>query len=37
VEQKNWTSVRQLFGYDRLEHEELLPLMNEIYRVQNLI
>jgi len=37
VEQKNWTSVRQLFGYDRLEHEELVPLMNEIYRVQNLI
>lgn len=37
VEQKNWTSVRQLFGYDRLEHKELLPLMNEIYRVQNLI
>lgn len=37
VEQKNWTSVRQLFGYDRLEHEELLPLMNEVYRVQNLI
>ena len=37
VEQKNWTSVRQLFGYDRLEHKELLPLMNEIYRIQNLI
>jgi hypothetical protein len=37
VEQKNWTTVRQLFGYDRLEHKELVPLMNEIYRVQNLI
>lgn len=37
VEQKNWTTVRQLFGYDRIEHEELVPLMNEIYRVQNLI
>jgi hypothetical protein len=37
VEQKNWTSVRQLFGYDRLEDEELLPLMNEIYRVQNMM
>lgn len=37
VEQKNWTSVRQLFGYDRLEHRELVPLMNEIYRIQNLI
>jgi hypothetical protein len=37
VEQKNWTSVRQLFGYDRLDDKELLPLMNEIYRIQNLI
>jgi hypothetical protein len=37
VEQKNWTHVRQLFGYDRLDHEELVPLMNEIYRVHNLI
>jgi hypothetical protein len=37
VEQKNWTTVRQLFGYDRLDDKELLPLMNEIYRVQNLI
>jgi hypothetical protein len=37
VEQKNWTTVRQLFGYDRIEHEELIPMMNEIYRVQNLI
>ena len=37
VEQKNWTHVRQLFGYDRLDDKELLPLMNEIYRVQNLI
>jgi hypothetical protein len=37
VEQKNWTSVRQLFGYDRFEHKELVPVMNEIYRIQNLI
>lgn len=37
VEQKNWTTVRQLFGYDRIDDEELIPLMNEIYRVQNLI
>ncbi len=37
VEQKNWTHVRQLFGYDRLDDPELLPLMNEIYRVHNLI
>jgi len=31
VEQKNWTHVRQLFGYDRFEDIELLVLMNEIY------
>ena len=31
VEQKNWTHVRQLFGYDRFGDEEILPLMNEIY------
>jgi len=37
VEQKNWTHVRQLFGYDRLDDKELLPLMNEIYRIHNLI
>lgn len=35
VEQKNWTTVRQIFGYDRLEWEELIPIMNEIYEVQN--
>lgn len=32
VEQKNWTHVRQLFGYERVENEELVPLMNEIYQ-----
>lgn len=32
VEQKNWTHVRQLFGYDRVEDPALVPLMNEIYR-----
>jgi hypothetical protein len=37
VEQKNWTTVRQLFGYDRLDDKRLLPLMNQIYKVQNLI
>lgn len=30
-EQKNWTHVRQLFGHDRLEHPELVPLMNDLY------
>lgn len=37
VEQKNWTHVRQLFGYDRIEDQRLVDLMNEIYDVQNLI
>jgi hypothetical protein len=37
VEQKNWTHVRQVFGYERLESREFVALMNEIYLVQNLI
>ena len=32
VEQKNWTHARQLFGYDRIGREDLVPLMNELYR-----
>lgn len=31
VEQKNWTHVRQLFGYDRLDNTALIPLMNDLY------
>ena len=31
VEQKNWTHVRGLFGYDRFDHEELVKIMNDIY------
>jgi hypothetical protein len=31
VEQKNFTHVRTLFGYERLDFAELVPLMNEIY------
>lgn len=31
VEQKNWTHVRQLFGYDRLDNPSILPLMNQLY------
>jgi len=30
VEQKNWTHVRHLFGYDRLDCPDLLPLMNDL-------
>jgi hypothetical protein len=33
VEQKNWTHVRQLLGYDRLEHIELVEPINELYRL----
>jgi len=32
VEQKNWTHVRELFGYERVDHPDLIPLMNEIYK-----
>lgn len=37
VEQKNWTHVRQIFGYERFEFKELLPIMNEVYQVQNML
>jgi len=33
VEQKNWSHVRQLLGYDRLEDPALLPLINRLYRL----
>jgi hypothetical protein len=33
VEQKNWTHVRQVFGYDRLDNRNLVRLMNEIYKI----
>jgi hypothetical protein len=31
VEQKNWSHVRHLFGYDRFEDARLVPLMNDLY------
>ena len=37
VEQKNWTHVRQLLGYQRLEQPELVPLINELYRTWGLL
>lgn len=37
VEQKNWTHVRQLLGYERLEAPELLPAINEVYRTWGLL
>ncbi len=32
VEQKNFTHVREVFRYSRIDHEELIKYMNEIYR-----
>jgi hypothetical protein len=32
VEQKNWSAVRQLIGYDRYESKEALALVREIYQ-----
>jgi len=31
VEQKNWTAVRRLIGYDRYESGEALTLLEDIY------
>ena len=32
VEQKNWTHVRHLLGWDRLENPRLVALINDLYR-----
>ena len=32
IEQKNWTHVRQWFGYQRLDNPKVVPLMNNLYR-----
>ena len=34
VEQKNWTHVRQWFGYHRLENQKIVPLMNKLYTTE---
>lgn len=31
VEQKNWSCVRQLLGYDRIEDPRAVPMMNALY------
>jgi hypothetical protein len=31
VEQKNWTHVRQLLGYDRFDNPAIIPLLNKLY------
>ena len=32
VEQKNWTHVRQLFGYERFDNHDVVEMMNDLYR-----
>ena len=34
VEQKNWTHIRQWFGYHRLEDQKIVPLMNKLYTAE---
>lgn len=36
VEQKNYTHVRQLLGYDRMEQSELIPVLNQLLRTWSL-
>jgi len=36
VEQKNWTHVRQLLGYDRFDKPEMVPLINDLYKTWSL-
>ena len=31
VEQKNWSAVRQLLGYERLDNPEVIALLNDLY------
>lgn len=35
VEQKNWTHVRELFGYDRFSNPKQVELMNSIYSAEH--
>jgi hypothetical protein len=32
VEQKNWTQVRQWFGYGRFDNPAVVPLLNDLFR-----
>jgi len=31
IEQKNWTHIRQWIGYERLDKQEIVPLLNNLY------
>jgi len=35
VEQKNWTHVREVFGYDRFSNPDQVELMNHVYREEH--
>ena len=37
VEQKNFTHVREVFGYERFDHKELVEAMDEVYKYSNLL
>jgi hypothetical protein len=37
VEQKNWTHVRQLLGYERIQGAELVGLINQLYQTWGLL
>jgi len=32
IEQKNWTHIRQWLGYQRFDHPQVVPLLNNLYR-----
>jgi hypothetical protein len=32
IEQKNWTHVRKVYGYDRIEDDDIVALMNDLNR-----
>jgi hypothetical protein len=34
VEQKNWMNARQLLGYARLDNPDLVPIINDLYRIE---
>ena len=37
AEQRNWTHVRQLLGYQRIENPELVPIINDLYQAWDLM
>ena len=34
IEQKNWTHVRQLLGYARLDKQEMVQMLNDLYMME---